>query len=397
MKNLARYAISIGAAALFAGCGGWQPLVTAPGARGNTDDVGSPFGAARGYRLLFRFNGKDGAPEQLTALDGLLYGTTSGGGRNDAGTFYSVTTTGERQTLHDFNGKNGDVDPKSVLTPLNGLLYGWTSSHCDSADSSCGEIFSLDSSGHERIVHVFRERKQAPFGVTSLTVLNDVLYGTTANGQDFDDGTVFSLTPSGRYRVIYHFHGLIIASNDGAWPTSIAALNGRLYGTTIYGGANGNGTVFSVTTSGKEHVIYSFGKAFSGDGADPNGVMVLGGKLYGTTWAGGKYYYCVGDPPIGCGTVFSVTTAGKERVLHSFGAPGGGANPSVGLAALKGKLYGTAGNVLFRITTAGTEKTLFSVKGCSPCSVLTPLKGTLYGTTLQRGRHNSGTAFAFTP
>jgi uncharacterized repeat protein (TIGR03803 family) len=360
--------------------------------------VTSPFTADRGYRVLFRFKGKDGAgPQGLTALDGLLYGTTSSGGRNDAGTFFSLTTSGEKRTLHDFSGKNGS--PSSILTPLNGLLYGWTDDHCNNTSSDCGEIFSLDTSGHERTLHVFHEQDQLG-SVTSLTAMNGVLYGTTANGLSPDDGTVFSLTPNGDFQVLYHFQGQFTPSNDGAWPDSIVALNGTLYGTTIYGGKNGNGTVFNVTTTGKEHVVYSFGKALSGDGADPNAVMLLHGKLYGTTWSGGDSYECWGDPPIGCGTVFSVTTLGEERVLYSFQGQSAGyfANPTTGLAALKGKLYGTTGSgILFSITTGGTEKTLLSLKHCEPCSVLTPLKGTLYGTMPNGGKHHSGIAFAFTP
>lgn len=351
-----------------------------------------------GYRLLFAFAHRDKGPQGLTAYDGLLYGTTSRGGRYHAGTFYSVTPSGERQTLHDFSGKNGDGSPRPVLIPLGGLFYGWADSHCDSPSSSCGDVFSLDTFGHERIIHVFREGRDGSFWISSMTALNGVLFGTTANGAVAGpDGTVFSLTPSGDLHELYRFKGLDIPSKDGNWPDSVVALNGMLYGTTIYGGKNGNGTVFSVTASGKERVIYSFGSAFSGDGAGPNGVTVLHGALYGTTWAGGSHYSCWGDPPIGCGAVFSVTPAGIERVLYSFPASEG--NPQTNLAAMNGELYGTVGDTLFSITTTGTMKTLLSVKGCSrgPCSVLAPLKGTLYGTTPFGGKYHHGSAFAFTP
>jgi|HubBroStandDraft_6_1064221.scaffolds.fasta_scaffold103988_2 uncharacterized repeat protein (TIGR03803 family) len=379
------------ATAMLAGCGVLPPSLsgTASQSRGPESAFAS---VGRGYTLLSTFNIKDGVgPHGLTALDGLLYGTTSGGGRNSAGTFFSLTTSGERHTLRDFSAKNGAVSPLSVLTRLNGLLYGWTSTLCNTPSSNCGEMFSLNRSGRERIIHVFREVQQSP---TSLTVLNNVLFGTTANGKDSGDGTVFSLTPSGDFHVLYRFKGALTPSKDGAWPNSIIALNGMLYGTTLYGGKNGNGTVFSVTTTGKEHVIYSFGSAYSGDGALPNGVTTLHGKFYGTTFFGGNYYGCFGDPPVGCGTVFSVTTDGKEEVLHSFQESDG--DPATGLAALNGKLYGTTSDTLFSITTAGKEKTLLSLYGCG-CSALTPLKGTLYGTTVGGGKYYSGTAYAFTP
>ncbi|MFY9738418.1 MAG: choice-of-anchor tandem repeat GloVer-containing protein [Candidatus Cybelea sp.] len=407
MTDLRRRASGIVAmGALFAGCGGTQPPIAAPGvvlqsrgpgspfsARENAHPFGASFTAGHVYRRLSIFNVKDGAgPLELTAFDGILYGTTSGGGRYNAGTFFSLTTSGERHTLRDFSGENGEVSHLSVLTRLSGLLYGWTSTLCNNPSSTCGAMFSLNASGRERIVHVFREAQQSP---TSLTTLNGVLYGTTANGKDSNDGTVFSLTPSGDFHVLYRFKGAITPSKDGAWPVSIVALNGRLYGATEYGGTNGNGTVFSVTTKGKEHVIYSFGSALSGDGALPNGVTALHGKLYGTTFFGGKYYGCFGDPPVGCGTAFSVTTVGKEQVLYSF-KEGRDGNPATDLASLNGKLYGTTSGTLFSITTAGTEKTLHSFYSCG-CSVLTPLRGTLYGTTVGGGKYHSGTAYAFTP
>jgi uncharacterized repeat protein (TIGR03803 family) len=63
------------------------------------------------------------------------------------------------------------------------------------------------------------------------------------------------------------------------------------------------------------------------------------GTLYGTTFYGGKYI-CRGNHL--CGTVFMVTTSGKETVLHSFGGSGDGTNPYARLLNVNGTLYGTA-------------------------------------------------------
>ena len=74
-------------------------------------------------------------------------------------------------------------------------------------------------------------------------------------------------------------------------------VGGTLYGTTADGGANGKGTVFSVTKSGKESVVYSF--AGGSDGAIPTaGLVNVRGTLYGTTADGGG--------PNNYGTVFSI-------------------------------------------------------------------------------------------
>ena len=87
---------------------------------------------------------------------------------------------------------------------------------------------------------------------------------------------------------------------------------GNLYGTTTYGGANNRGTVFEMTATGAEQVLYSF-RDGPGDGATPYGGLVFdnAGNLYGTTSQGGTYSK---------GTVFELTSAGTEKVLYSFGA-----------------------------------------------------------------------------
>jgi uncharacterized repeat protein (TIGR03803 family) len=108
---------------------------------------------------------------------------------------------------------------------------------------------------------------------------------------------------------------------------------GNLYGTTVFGGTYGYGTVFRVDKTGKETVLHSFGEA--GDGATPEADLVLDsrGNLYGTTFLGGAHGY---------GTVFKLDKAGKETVLHSFVDNGEGICPWTGLVRdAKGNLYGT--------------------------------------------------------
>ena len=103
----------------------------------------------------------------------------------------------------------------------------------------------------------------------------------------------------------------------GASPNDLTALNGSLYGTTQWGGSKAYGTVFEIDAAGNERVIYRF--TGGSDGMYPvGGLIAVDGVLYGTTSAGGNG--CTTGPGgvPGCGTVFSVTTSGKERVLHRF-------------------------------------------------------------------------------
>src|SRR5579872_175585 len=113
---------------------------------------------------------------------------------------------------------------------------------------------------------------------------------------------------SGNYKVLYSFQG---KPNDGAFPkASLVAVHGTLYGTTVLGGADHIGAVFSVTTSGQEQLLHSFTRA--PDGAEPLASLTdVDGTLYGTTRGGG------GERR---GTIFSVTTGGAEQVLHRFWA-----------------------------------------------------------------------------
>jgi uncharacterized repeat protein (TIGR03803 family) len=168
-------------------------------------------------------------------------------------------------------------------------------------------------------------------------------YGTTSLGGANNDGAVFALT-GGKEHVVYSFKG----GSDGYLAAGgLIAFKDRLYGMTSNGGDHtvcttfGCGIVFSVTTAGAEKVIYSFkGRR---DGATPVGdLTVLNGTLYGATFTGGIALTCYPDYYItGCGTLFTLSLSGKERVLYRFEQKTGGYGPPSGLTPFDGKLYGT--------------------------------------------------------
>jgi len=117
--------------------------------------------------------------------------------------------------------------------------------------------------------------------------------------------------PAQTFTSLYSFDG-----TDGAFPLAglVQGTNGELYGTANTGGANGDGTVFSLTpSSGAFSVLHSFDGT---DGESPSAGLVLGtnGIFYGTTYNGGAY---------GVGTVFSLTASGALTSLHSFDGPAG--------------------------------------------------------------------------
>ncbi|MGA7217273.1 MAG: choice-of-anchor tandem repeat GloVer-containing protein [Candidatus Sulfotelmatobacter sp.] len=162
-------------------------------------------------------------------------------------------------------------------------------------------------------------------------------------------GTVFELIPQsgGKWteKVLHNFG----SAEDGAGPDAAMIFDaaGNLYGTTLQGGTNGDGTVYELMPkadgSWTEKVLYSFcSQSNCADGSQPFAPLVFdhAGNLYGTTYLGGRAYE-------GLGTVFELSPEadGKwtEKVLHIFaGAPGDGANPQAGLVLdASGNLYGT--------------------------------------------------------
>jgi uncharacterized repeat protein (TIGR03803 family) len=216
----------------------------------------------------------------------------------------------------------------------------------------------------------------APLG--DLLAANDTLYGTTSGGGANGMGTVFSITTAGTQKVLYSFKG----GSDGSVPTAgLIKVDGTLYGTTYSGGKNGDGTVFSVSLDGAETVLHSF--AGGTDGAHPRaGLTNDTGTLYGTTEYGGDSG-C--GHSLGCGTIFSITSGGKEAVLYSFLGGKDGKDPRAGLTLLKGALYGTTRfggtserGTVFGITTAGKKSVLWNFeRGGIPPGPIAPEYGSL--------------------
>jgi uncharacterized repeat protein (TIGR03803 family) len=273
-----------------------------------------------------------------------LYGTTVHGGTASCycGTVFKVTLSGAERVLHSFAGEPDGVGPEYGLLDVNGTLYGTTA---NGGASGNGAVFAITTSGTETMLHSFAGAPDGANPKGGLINVNGTLYGTTYSGGTHCSsrggcGTVFTITPSGAEAVLHSFKG---GSRDGEYPAQAALLdvNGMLYGTTKRGGTNNLGTVFSIKTSGKETVLHSFGG--SGDGIYPYGGLIdVNGTLYGTTSNGGSVSCGVRYGGIhGCGTVFSITTSGQETVLHSFGAPKDGKYPYGGLINVNNTLYGT--------------------------------------------------------
>jgi uncharacterized repeat protein (TIGR03803 family) len=169
---------------------------------------------------------------------------------------------------------------------------------------------------------------------------------------------VLKIDPTGKVTTLYNFKG----APDGWWPVQVIRdPKGNLYGTTEYGGTGicqygpfaGCGSVFKLTAAGEETVLHSFtGLA---DGSSPAGLIRdAKGNLYGTTLRGGK----LGCITFGCGVVYKIDPTGTETVLHAFTDGKDGGFPMGDLLLAGGVLYGT--------TAAG---------GTGPCTFFPPAVG----------------------
>lgn len=386
--------------ALLAGCHGGLSL---PSSTGWPNSAQGQAVTANTFASLYSFkNGSDGAYPYagLTEVNGAFYGTTYGGGTSGGwGTVFKVSPSGDEHVIYKFKAGDDGAHPYAGLTGVNGMLYGTT---YQGGAGGAGTVFKVSPSGDEHVLYSFKGGSDGVYPYGRLLALGGQLYGTTyQGGASTGWGIVFKVSLSGQEQVLYRFQANDKKTHDGAHPyAGLTDVNGVLFGTTYQGGTNGAGTVFKVSTAGSEHVIYSF-KA-GADGQYPLSKLIFtNGVLYGTTYGGGI------SP--GWGVVFKVTTAGTERVLYRFEANKDGAHPQyAGLVSYNGKFYGTtyqggssgAGTV-FSVTPGGTEHVIFSFNGGSdglyPYAGLTLVKGALYSTTYQGGGQNYGSVFKVVP
>ena len=143
-------------------------------------------------------------------------------------------------------------------------------------------------------------------------------YGTTFYGGAYSNGSIFKITQSGTLTTLYSFCSQGFLCTDGNYPFAalVQATDGNFYGTTYEGGANTGvsaGTVFKITPSGTLTTLYSFcSQSGCTDGSMPIAglVQAANGDFYGTTQSGGAN--------IDSGTVFKITPSGRLTTLYSF-------------------------------------------------------------------------------
>ena len=251
---------------------------------GGTNNTGTVFkiNPSEALTSLYSFTGgTDGANPQaglVQGSDGNLYGTTVNGGTNNAGTVFKISATGVLTTLYSFSGGSDGGNPQAGLVQgSDASFYGTTSG---GGTNNTGTVFKISTNGALTRLYSFGSVQDTngvaldgAGPVAGLVQGSDgSFYGTTENGGNFGYtpppqlpgwpvlvtfGTVFKISTNGALTTLYYFTG----GNDGSSPTAglVQGSDGDFYGTTSGRGTNGGyGTVFKMSTNGALTRLYSF-------------------------------------------------------------------------------------------------------------------------------------------
>jgi uncharacterized repeat protein (TIGR03803 family) len=326
--------------------------------------------AAVTFRTVYSFSGSDGSSPsgQLTlGKDGLLYGTTLGGGPNGGGTVFRLDpASGVLTTLYAFAvfAGAGTTPAAGVAIDDKGLIYGATEAGGDTDACSgrgCGTVFRLDpTTGALTTLAAFTDGPDGAVPAGALLLYGGLVYGTTQDGgfsnggNNPGGGTIFRLDPKTKTLTTLHAFNQP-GANDGALPQSspIVGPDGRLYGSASESGPHGSGTLWAIDpVSGVFSVLHGFDYHVDGSGPDCR-LIFLKGQIIGTTPVGGP-------------------TQAADGTVFSF-------DPASGVLT-----------TLYAI--AGTQDGLFPLGG-----VVHGPRGLVYGVNRQGGQSGAGTVFAVSP
>jgi uncharacterized repeat protein (TIGR03803 family) len=352
------------------------------------------------YTDLHDFAGApgDGAdPDAGVTLDALgnIYGTTNFGGANGDGAIFKLAPDGTQTLLHSFSsGAGGSIPDGAVTIASNGSLFGTTES---GGSTDNGVIYKLAAGGTYKVLHNFDGSNDGTFARGRLTGdKQGNLYGTALFGGANGDGTVFRFGSHGTFTVLHAFNGA-----DGEFPEHGVARDsaGDLYGVTAFGGTSDEGTVYKIAANGTFTTLYNF--TGGTDGGFLYGTVDIDkdGNVYGSTVDGGAN---------GFGTVFKLAPNGTLTTLYNFTGGTDGASPEGDMLRAGKNLYSTAsggGNpscgcgVVYEVKATGKERVLHAFAGTDGggySAGLTKSNDVFYGTAASDGAHGNGVVFSAT-
>jgi uncharacterized repeat protein (TIGR03803 family) len=348
------------------------------------------------FNVVHEFSGTDGAAPSgdLVHNAGEFYGMTSQGGAANNGVVFRMSGDGANfEVMKDFDTSTG-ISPDGSLIIANDFLYGATKG---GSAPFPAKLFRLSTDGltYEEL---FTISDNSRFDVTGSLVMDDDgdLYGVKAPSGDLhqDVGTVYKLDMQTLQMSTVHLFQLL----QGSIPVSrmVQGSDLRLYGTTVGGGANGMGAIYSISSAGNDYqLVHSFTEAegkFAYGGLTP----LAGGFFAGTTAFGGAFLN---------GSIYKIKFDGTGFTkLHDFqSSEGSGLLGGVALGN-DGKLYGLANGgpsgfgTVFRMSQDGSNfETLHQLTGADGSTprggLIKASNGSFYGVTSAGGAHDLGVIF----
>ncbi len=284
---------------------------------------------------LHDFTSTDGAHCNMGLTlgnDGNFYGACFDGGATNHGELYRISSAGIFTSLYSFTNVADDgASPNAPpIQATDGNFYGTTIGGGTNGD---GTIYKMTPSGKVTILHSILYPAEGGSPATALVQGSDGnLYGTTEEG-----AVVFKVTTAGKFTVLHTF----AVTGDGALPLGalIQGNDGNFYGTTQLDGTNAEGTVFKITPAGKFTVLENFNAAIDGQGDPWIGlVQATDSNFYGVTFRFGLPL----EPQYG--GIYKLTSKGVYSSLYLFDGTVG-ANPASALVQhTNGLLYGNTQN-----------------------------------------------------
>jgi VCBS repeat-containing protein len=329
-------------------------------------------------------------------------------------------------TLINFTGSNGSTPFASLITDVNGNLFGTTVFGPAGADAyngdGSGTVFQITNNGtiaapsyaSSPTTLVTFNGSNGSLPETALVAdANGDLFGTTASGGAFGNGTVFEMINNGTVAApSYGSSPTTLVSfrfGEGSLSGLIADANGDLFGTT----ESGSGTVFELTNNGTI-AAPSYASSpttlvnFNGNnGLKAIGSLVLDAKgdLFGTAATGGAFGYGTLFEIVNNGTVAAPSYASSPTTLVDFNGSNGSGYPDPQTALVadaNGDLFGTtAFGGVFELTNNGTvaapsyasSPTILHNFGASPLRLIVDADGDLFGTAASGGAFGYGMVF----
>jgi uncharacterized repeat protein (TIGR03803 family) len=227
----------------------------------------------------------------ILGSDGNLYGVTSGGGSylgngGGWGIVYKLSLDGKLAILHTFCTVSPCLDgeaPTGIMQAADGNLYGTT---YEAGQFNGGTLYKITPAGVFSVVHSFCSLANCADGqwpeFPPIQGSDGNLYGTTIAGGPAHAGVLYDLTAAGRFNVVHTFLCYGTVCNFGGEPTGVVQdAEKNLFGVTAGGGIYGNGTFFEITSTHAFINLYSFN---SGEYSPSQGLTLANdGNFYGTT------------------------------------------------------------------------------------------------------------------